>query len=168
MKMLLKVVGGIVVCLVLLLVVFRITGLEPNQRRPGLWLKGDVVTTPVADWSFTDQIPNVKLQTNTWYGIPHSVTINCVSYKGQLYLDSFYAAGLTFPHGRNWNENVVRDPHVRIKVGDKLYDRTLVLVTDPAEKEAVDALKAKKYPALKLPPGGTVVLFRVVDNNTSV
>ena len=164
MKILLKVVGVIVVCLVVLLVVARITGFEPSQRRPGLWLKGDLVTTPVTDWSFTDQVPNLKIQTNTWYGIPHSVTINCVSYKGQLYLDSFYAAGLTYPHGRSWNENVARDPHVRLKIGDKLYDRTLALVTDPAETAAVNAAKEKKYPTLKLPPGGTIVLFHVVDN----
>ena len=164
MKLLFKIVGVIVVCLVLALVVARITGLEPNQRRPGLWLKGDLVTTPVTDWSFVDQIPNLKIQTNTWYGIPHSVTINCVSYKGQLYLDSFYAAGLTYPHGRSWNENVARDPHVRLKIGDKLYDRTLVLVSDPAEAAAVNEAKMKKYPDLKLPPGGTIVLFHVLDN----
>jgi hypothetical protein len=42
--------------MVLLLVVERITGFEPNTRRPGLWLKGELVTTPVADWSFTDKI----------------------------------------------------------------------------------------------------------------
>jgi len=162
--MLLKIVGVIVVCLIVLLLVARVTGLEPNQRRPGLWLKGELVTTPVADWSFTDQVPNLKIQTNTWYGIPHSVTINCVSYKGQLYLDSFYAAGLTYPHGRSWNENVARDPHVRLKIGDKLYDRTLALVTDPAETAAVNEAKEKKYPTLKLPPGGTIVLFHVLDN----
>jgi len=164
MKLILKVLGIIVVCLVVVLAVARITGLEPSQRRPGLWLKGELVTTPVTDWSFVDQIPNVKIQTNTWYGIPHSVTINCVSYKGQLYLDSFYAAGLTYPHGRSWNENVARDPHVRLKIGDKLYDRTLVLVSDPAEAAAVNEAKMKKYPDLKLPPGGTIVLFHVVDN----
>jgi len=163
MKPLLKVVGVILVCLVLLLVVARITGFEPNARRPGLWLKGELVTTPVADWSFTDNIQNVKIQTNTWYRLPHSVTINCASYKGQLYLDSFYAAGLTYPHGRSWNENVARDPHVLIKIGNQLYDRTLALVTDPAEQEAVNEAKLKKYPELKLPPGGTIVLFHVLD-----
>jgi hypothetical protein len=162
-KTLLKVVGVIFVCLVLLLVVARVTGFEPNARRPGLWLKGEFVTTPVADWSFTDKIQNVKIQTNSWYLLPHSVTINCVSYKGQLYLDSFYAAGLTYPHGRSWNENVARDPHVRIKIGNQLYDRTLALVTDPAEQEAVNEAKFKKYPELKLPPGGTIVLFHVLD-----
>jgi hypothetical protein len=163
-KTLLKVVGVILGCLLLLLVVTRITGLEPTTRRPGLWLKGELVTTPVADWSFTDQIQNIQIQTNSWYLLPHSVTINCISYKGQLYLYSFYAAGLTYPHGRRWNEDVARDPHVRIKIGDKLYDRTLVLATDPAEQESVHEATFKKYPALKLAPGGTIVLFRVLDN----
>jgi hypothetical protein len=159
-----KVVGVIVVCLALLLIAARVNGFEPNERRPGLWITGELVTTPVADWSFANQVPNVKIQTNTWYGIPHSVTINCVSYKGQLYLDSFYRAGLTYPHGRSWNENVARDPHVRIKMGNQLYDRTLAVVTDPAEAAAVNEAKMKKYPELKLPPGGTVVLFHVLDN----
>lgn len=164
MRTLLKVVGVILVCLVLLLVVARITGLEPTLQRPGLWLKGELVTTPVADWSFTDTIPNIQIQTNSWYLLPHSVTINCISYKGQLYLYSFYAAGLTYPHGRRWNEDVARDPRVRLKIGDKLYDRTLALATDPAEQEAVHEATFKKYPALKMPPGGMIVLFHVQDN----
>jgi hypothetical protein len=164
MKALWKVVAAILVCVALLLVVARITGLEPTLQRPGLWLKGEFVTTPVADWSFTDKIPNIQIQTNSWYLLPHSVTINCISYQGQLYLYSYYAAGLTYPHGRRWNEDVARDPHVRLKIGDKLYNRTLVLATDRAEQEAVREATSKKYPALKAPPGGTIVLFHVVDN----
>ena len=163
MKTLLKFVGVILVGLVVLVAVARVTGFEPSARRPGLWLKGELVTTPVTDWSFTDKVQNVKIQTNSRYLLPHSVTINCVSYKGQLYLDSFYAAGLTYPHGRSWNENVARDPHVRIKIGNQLYDRTLALVTDPVERDAVNEAKFRKYPDLKLPPGGTIVLFRVLD-----
>ena len=164
MKTVLKTIGIVVGCLVVLLIVLRFTGFGPHGRTPGLWLSGELVTTPVMDWSFANQVQNVQLQTNTWYGIPHSVNINCVSYMGQLYLDSFYAAGMTYPHGRSWNENVARDPHVRIRIGNKLYDRTLVLVTDPALKEAVDDAKLKKYPTLKVSPGGTIVLFHVVDN----
>ena len=164
MKTIMKVLGVILVCLVLLLVVARITGLEPTTRRPGLWLKGELVTTPVADWSFTDQVQNIQIQTNSWYLLPHSVTINCISYKGHLYLYSFYAAGLTYPHGRRWNEDVARDPRVRLKIGDKLYDRTLVRATDPADQEAVHEATSKKYPDLKLAPGGMIVLFHVLDN----
>jgi hypothetical protein len=45
-----------------------------------------------------------------------------------------------------------------------LYDRTLALVNDPAEQEAVHEATFKKYSDLKLPPGGMIVLFRVMDN----
>jgi hypothetical protein len=162
MKTVLKTVGVILICVVLLLVVLRITGLEPRDRTPGLWLKGDLVTTPVTDWSFTDKVNTVKVQTRTWFLLPHSVTTYCVCYNGQLYLDSFYRPGLEYPHGRSWNENVARDPHVRIKIGNQLYDRTLVHVTDPAEKAALRELKAKKYPQLKIPPDPQVQLFRVI------
>ena len=164
MKTFLKIVAVLLVCLVLPLVVARITGFEPNGRRPGLWLKGDLVTTPVGDWSFTDKIQNLKIQTNTWYLLPHSVTINCVSYKGQLYLDSFYAAGLTYPHGRSWNEDVARDPHVRIRIGNQLYDRVLSYVTDPAERAGVIEAKRKKYPQQKIPTTSTINVFHVLDN----
>ena len=158
MKVLLKIVGGILVCLALLLVVLRITGLNPHDRIPGLWLTGDLVTTPVTDWSFTDRFPTIKLQTQSRFLLPHSVTINCLAYKGQLYVSSTHPAGAP----RSWDENVMRDPHVRIKIGDKLYDRTLVLVTDPAEIEGVLQVKAKKYPQLKIPANATIHVFHVI------
>ena len=159
MKMLWKIVGAVVLCLILLLVVLRITGLSPRDRTPGLWLTGNLVTTPVADWSFTDKYPTIKLQTRTWYGLPHSVTINCIAYNGQLYLTS------TFPTGthRSWNDNVLRDPRVRVKIGDQLYDRTLALVTDPAEQEGELKARAKKYPQLKIAPNATIHVFHVVE-----
>jgi len=158
MKTLLKIVLGILACLVLTLVVLRITGLNPHNQTPGLWLTGNLVTTPVADWSFTNNVPHVEVQTRPWYLLPHSVTINCLSYNGQLYLSSVFPEGAS----RSWNENVMRDPHVRIKIGNNLYDRSLVLVTDPAEKEAVLQARAKKYPQLKIPPNATIHLFHVV------
>ncbi len=98
MKTLLNILGAIVICMVLLLVTLRFTGLNPHGDTPGpgsypgLWLSGNLVTTPVADWSFTDNIQTVKLQTNTWYLIPHSVTIWCIAYNGQLYVATSGAA----------------------------------------------------------------------------
>jgi hypothetical protein len=162
MKTVLKIAALIVVCVVLLLVVLSITGLEPRQRTPGLWLKGNVVTTPVTDWSFTDKVDTVEVQTRTWYLVPHSVTTYCVTLNGQLYLDSFYRAGAVYPHGRSWNENVARDPRVRLKIGNNLYDVALAHDTDPALKTAVLQLVAKKYPQLKIPPESQVELFHVV------
>lgn len=46
MKTLLKVVGAIVLCVVLALVILSITGLDAHQRRPGLWLRGNVQSFP--------------------------------------------------------------------------------------------------------------------------
>ena len=157
MKMLLKIAGGILLCLVFLLVVLRITGLNPHDRIPGLWLTGDLVTTPVTDWTFIDDVPNIKVQTRSQFLLPHSVTINCLSYKGQFYVTSTHPIGAP----RSWDQNVMRDPRVRIKVGDKLYDRTLVLITDPEERDAVLQVREKKY-KLKTPANTTTDVFHVV------
>src|SRR5437879_5092445 len=146
MKRLLKTVGAILVCLILLLLVLRITGFGPHDRIPGLWLKGNVVTTPVIDWLFTENIPVIQIQTQTWYLLPHSVNINCLVYNGQLYLVSVYPAGTT----HSWNDNVLRDAHVRLKIGDQIYDRTVSLVTDPAEQAGVLSARHKIYPQVKL------------------
>jgi hypothetical protein len=145
-------------CLVLLLVVLRFTGLEPRDRTPGLWLEGNVVSTAVADWSFTDKVPTIKLQTRTRYLLPHSVTINFIAYNHHLHVASVFPAGTS----RHWNEDVMRDPRVRIKIGDQLYDRRLSRVTDPAEKQAVLEARAEKYPRLKIHPNDTVRVFRVL------
>jgi hypothetical protein len=158
MKRLLQSLGIIVVCLILILIVLRITGFGPHARTPGLWLKGNVVATPVTDWSFTDKIPVVQLQTETSYMLPHSVNINCLNYNGQLYLVSVYPAGTA----HTWNDNVIRDPHVRLKIGDDIYDRTVSLVTDPAEQEGVLQARHNKYPQLKVPPNSTIHVFHVV------
>ena len=100
---------------------------------------------PVTDWSFTDQIEHVYVETRTWYSIPHSVTTYCTTYNGELYLTSTYPQAAEFPGNRSWNHNVVRDPHVRLKIGDRIkigariYERKVLaagLVTDPAEKTA--------------------------------
>ncbi len=140
MKIVRKLVGSLVVLLVVTLVTLRITGLDPKDRRPGLWLSGTVVTTPVPEWSFAEKVPNIKLQTNTWYLLPHSVTINCVTKDGQLYLASVYPAGTQ----RGWVDNVMRDPRVRIKMGNELYDRSATHVTDETEVRAVLAARERE------------------------
>jgi len=161
-KRLFIVVGSIlVVGLILAIVVLRVVGLDPRERRPGLWLTGNVVTTPVTDWSFTDKYPTIFVETRTWYGIPHSVTTSCVSHDGRLYLTSVYREGAQFPGDKFWNRNIVRDPHVRLKIGDQLYDRTLSLVTDAAERQSVLQTKQRKYPRQRVSDKSTTYVFAV-------
>jgi len=42
-----------------------------------------------------------------------------------------------FPYDKSWTANVARDPAVRLKIGGKLYDATVVLVADRAEAAAI-------------------------------
>jgi hypothetical protein len=153
--------GVVVACLAAALVVLRLVGLEPRERWPGLWLTGEVVTAPVADWSFTDRYQTVAVQTRSWYGLPHSVTVTCTALDGRLYLTSVYPPGLEFPRDRHWNRNIMRDPRVRLKIGAQVYDRRLALVTDPVERDAVLAAKAKKYPRQTAVDKSRVHVFRV-------
>jgi len=163
MKTLAKIVGATIIGMVVALVILRFTGFEPKDcppfnspwscKVPGLWLRGEPVTKPVTDWSFTDKIPQIKIQTQTPFLLPHSVTIWCVVYNGNLYLSSY--------RGRLWVEDIIRDPHVRLKIGDQLFDRTLSVINDPAEKAAVLEAKGKKYPEWKVPPVSTATVFLV-------
>ncbi len=167
MKTFFKILGIIVICVVVVLVVLRITGFGPHGRIPGLWLSGTVVTTPVADWSFAAKYRTLEIQTHTPYFLPHSVTVACISYMGQLYVGSIYAPGLEYPHGRSWNEYVARDPHVRIKIGDRLYDGTLVHITDPALVSAVLQAEQARFSGFRVPPGGSLQLFRLIQDRAA-
>jgi hypothetical protein len=163
MKTLAKIVGSTIIGLVVALLILRFTGFEPKDcppfnrswscKIPGLWLRGERVTTPVTDWSFTDKIKQIKIQTQTPFLLPHSVTIWCVVYNGNLYLTSY--------RGRLWVEDIIRDPHVRLKIGDQLFERTLSVVDDPVEKAAVLQAKGKKYPEWKVPPVSAATVFLV-------
>src|ERR1019366_3583472 len=143
----------IVAILTLTLLTLRATGLEPQYldmnelrahhmiARPGVWLKGEVVTTPVTDWSFVDKVEHpgrsintVLVETRTPYFIPHSVRTMPTVRNGQLYIRSHQdRMDVQFPNDKSWTANVARDPRVRIKIGDKLYEATLGLVADRSQ-----------------------------------
>ena len=163
MKAVFKTIAGIVAALIVLLVIFRLTGLPPHDGSPGLWLSGPVVAQPVADWSFTDQYPVIQVQTHWALGLPHSVNIYCVSVNGQLYLGSTRPAGEGYPGHRIWDQSVARDPRVRLRIGGNLYDRVLVHVTDPAEHDAFIQAEHKKYPDYQYPPNSEIIVFHVTN-----
>src|SRR6202140_2693810 len=157
MKILKAGIVVIVVLLALTLLTLRVTGLEPEYldlndlrahrmiARPGLWLRGEVVNTPVTDWSFVDKVEHpgrslntVLVETRTPYFIPHSVRTMPFVRNGQLYIRSHQdRMDLAFPHDKSLTDNVARDPRVRIKIGDKLYEATMVLVGDRTQAIAL-------------------------------
>lgn len=190
MKQNLKVGGSILVgMLVLTLFTLRLTGLEPdnldvrelrshnNIARPGLWLRGEVVTTPVTDWSFVKNLrettgrSTIMVETRTPYFIPHSVTTGVRAHNGQLYIQSQQSRmDVPFPKDKAWTANVARDPRVRLNIGGKLYEMTLVLMADRAEVAAVigrDPETRQKGPDGVERVTGYAHVYRVFQRNIS-
>ena len=153
LKVGLLVVGALVVVPLLTL---RVTGLEPpyvdpgseefvksgRTTWPGLWLTGEVVREPVANWDWVNKVNDpirkntIMLETRTWYGIPHSVTIGLTARGDKLYIrgsEQGFRLQKEFPYSKAWWANVMRDPRVRMKIGGKIYEMTVVLITDRAE-----------------------------------
>ena len=161
MKKALTIGGSLVVgILVLALFTLRLIGFEPAYldsrseefarsgriANPGLWLTGEVVREEVTNWDFAEQVNDpitrnsIYVETRTWYGIPHSVVIGVWARGDKLYIHAHSDPNrmqIPFPIDKTWTANVARDPRVRLKIAGKLYDMTLVLVTDRAEAAAV-------------------------------
>ncbi len=149
-------VMAVVALVIVTLLTLRVTGLEPayvdpnseqfvksgRTTRPGFWLTGDVVHEAVTNWDWVNSVNDpirkntIMLETRTWYGIPHSVTINITSRGDKLYVQGSerdFRLQKKFPASKAWWANVERDPRVRMKIGGKLYEMTLVLIRDRAE-----------------------------------
>lgn len=123
----------------------------------GFWLTGNVVRTPVTDWSFIDSIRNIQVQTHTPYLLPHVLTTDIARVDDHIYLFSEYFAPAPgkrdtrgdFPQARFWNRMVVRDPRIRVKIGDRLFDMRAYPLTAPAEIEMVRNVFLSKYDDVK-------------------
>ena len=129
--------------LVMTMVTF-LAACQPSDRRPGLWLNGDVADDVPTDWSFTDAHPEIYVEVSTPYWLPHSVTIWCGQVGGRLYI------GARDADTKNWPGWLERDRDIRLKIGDTVYPVTAEDVTADDELEAVRAAYETKY---GLPPG---------------
>ena len=129
--MLKKVGLGFLLLLVAVYAAAALVPLDPEEQRPGTRLSGDHVYTPVSDWSFVQPGQKVWVQTNTWYGIPHSVTTVSFVVNDKLYIPCGWCAT------KRWPKNVAADPEVVVKIADKLYPLTAEKVNDQAFIEQI-------------------------------
>ena len=116
--------------------------LEPKGERPGFGISGELTTEAVTDWSFTDDIEEIVIETRTWYRLPHSVTIWCVSIDGDLYVAADYP---NYPDESHWVSAVRRDPNVRLRIAGKIYERRLEPLTDSKITDSIDRAFGRKY-----------------------
>ena len=70
-----------------------------------------------------------------------------------------------FPYSKAWWTNVIRDPRVRMKIGGKIYEMTVVLVTDRAEVMGRDPTRKEIGPDGKEQVVEVAHYFRVFQRN---
>ncbi len=141
LRALLAVIGVALVAALLLATV----GLEPQDRRPGTRLDGELVPLP-ASWTFTETATEVHLETYPWFGIPFSITTVIASHGDDAYIPSIYSEPGQFPGTKFWNKVVQRNPNVRLRVNGKLYEAQIHPITDPAEFDRAFLALAGNHP----------------------
>jgi hypothetical protein len=121
---------------ILLLLLPLLLGTGPCGPVSGGRLGGEAGSVP-GDWRFTDDVSTIQVETRPEE--PYSVTTWCFTDGAALYLPSRQAAR------KPWVQNVVRDPRVRVRIDDRVYEMTATRVTDDAELRRLVPLLRAKY-----------------------
>ncbi|MEE8558269.1 MAG: hypothetical protein V3T14_10330 [Myxococcota bacterium] len=129
--------GVAVVALVAIGAVAYATRSDPVGPIAGRQVTGEIVSTPVSDWTFTDEHMTIALETRP--AKPHSVTTVCFTHEGALYVPAQQGAS------KSWTHYAVSDPRVRLKIGDKVYPARATRVTDSSLAPALRAAASEKY-----------------------
>lgn len=128
-----------VVVAISLFVLPWLSGCEPSDRTPGLWLRGELIDPPPQDWSFTDAHKEIFVEVVTPYFLPHSVTIWCAHVDGQLFI------GARDPETKNWPGWLDEDRDIRLKIGPRVYPVSAADVTDDDTLQSIRGAYTEKY-----------------------
>jgi hypothetical protein len=113
--------------------------IDPSDQRPGLWLSGDPMQGFPESWSFSNDHREIAIEVQTPHLIPHSVTIWCAVVDDELYL------GARNPEDKRWVGWVKRDPDVRLRIGETIFDAKLAVLDDADRTASVRAAYTEKY-----------------------
>ncbi|MHC4342593.1 MAG: DUF2255 family protein [Planctomycetota bacterium] len=120
---------------------------SPEDRRPGLRLRGQVTATVPSDWAFTNEHREIAIEVRTPYLLPHAVTMWCAEGEGELYV------GARNPDTKRWPAWVDRDPHVRLGIGSQIFEVRLAPIEDADRIARVRDAYAAKYGMPRTPAG---------------
>ena len=123
----------------LIAVASALAACEPSDVRPGLWLKGEEVTTSVESWEFAAETEEIFIETIPWYGIAHSTTIWSVVVDDNIYIGSY---GLD---KKAWEKNLIDNADARLGISGKLYNVVVSIVDDEKLSASVSLAYNNKY-----------------------
>ena len=135
---LLKWTAGVLGALALVAGALYVFRSDPIFMVSGKRLSGEELPYP-ADWSACNDHQTVAIETRV--DDPHSVTTICFVHDGDLVIPAMNGSE------KEWPAHVVRDPRVRVKIGDHVYAARAERMTD-VPLEAMAASVAVKYPQI--------------------
>ena len=137
LRKILRGIGFTVVALAAVAALLYATRSNPVGPISGRALSGELVATPITDWSFTDEHSLIAVETRP--AAPHSVTTICFTHEGALYVPAQGGSAKSWPH------YAVSDPSLRILVGDNIYPVRATRVRDETLIPSMLAAAAAKY-----------------------
>jgi len=158
----LKILAGIVAALLLFVAAAFVAARfhdGPFAVIPGGPLSsGELVSSPVSDWSFTESVETIELQLaeddtsrTTWILVS----------KGR----AFIPCSLGFPPGKNWHLRADRDGRAIVRILGKRYPVTLKRLSNSTLEPELEAIVSSKYGGG--PPGDAGVWFFAVESRPS-
>ncbi|MEM6999341.1 MAG: hypothetical protein AAF529_01050 [Pseudomonadota bacterium] len=108
----------------------------PCEQMPGLWLTGDTATTPVADWSFANDVGLCQVQVESWR--PHSINLNCMSAQGRLFVSCSRC------EGKYWSGVALDNPKAYLRADGTVYPVLLRRLQDDANLDLAWRTRASK------------------------
>ncbi len=151
----LKWIGAVLGAVVIVLGTLYLLRTDPLVIIPGKRLSGEELPYP-PDWSVCNDHLTMAVETRP--EDPYSVTVSCLLHEGTIIFAA--TAGST----QEWAANIVRDPNIRLKLGDGVYPARAERALDLTTADIMPALMAK-YPSIaegaaENPPEG-IWYFRV-------
>ena len=111
---------------------------DPIYMISGKRLSGDELSYP-ADWSMCSHHQTIAVEARV--DDPHSVTTICFVHDGDLIVPAMNGSE------KQWPAMVVRDPRVRVKIGDSVYPARADRLVDVSMADLLPSIAAK-YPQI--------------------
>jgi len=168
MKLIAQIVGILIMVLLLTLVTLRLKHQGddgPSVLFPGGKLvSGELYQGPEPDWSFTDDIFTIELETREPVS---SRRIFVMESDGRVYVPSGYMRSFLGRLWKDWAFDVEEGSKQAVaRIDGVRYERELVRVMDPAVIEGVAAKLAMKYAGGETPEAVAEIMQSVADGDT--
>jgi len=168
MKLIAQIVGILIMVLLLTLVTLRLKHQGddgPSVLFPGGKLvSGELYQGPEPDWSFTDDIFTIELETSEPVS---SRRIFVMESDGRVYVPSGYMRSFLGRLWKDWAFDVEEGSKQAVaRIDGVRYERELVRVMDPAVIEGVAAKLAMKYAGGETPEAVAEIMQSVADGDT--